>query len=247
MDLTPCNTVQLKHRMLQHQLLILYCKHTANYHTILWISWNKICWLVITSRSTHLSAVCIVCPPMTNLTAPQPLPFLSVRQSTYLPVLPSFPGSADSSISPLFLSVCLSVQLSVLPWLCWQLLGSHAVAVFCSVMATGATPALSQPMDRQPFFLTLFAQIFLLLKSLFSPFPHLLPLSVSLFLSSVSISILLHHLDHLVAGKLAERQTGRGRQIGNIQSLEGFCSENLPAKPKASFPSSPCPPCCACT
>lgn len=53
--------------------------------------------------------------------------------------------------------------------------------------------------------------------------------------------------DHLVAGKLTERKTGRGRQIGNIQSppLKGSAQkvcQPSPKLPKASFPSSPCPP-----
>lgn len=85
----------------------------------------------------------------------------------------------------------LSACPSILPWLCWQfhqpLLSvrlsvcpavcpalavltaprSHAVAVFCSVMATGATPALSQPMDRQPFFLTLFSLKFSFLSKVY--------------------------------------------------------------------------------
>lgn len=71
--------------------------------------------------------------------------------------------------------------------------------------------------------------------------------SQSLFFCHQSPSPSSFIADHLVAGKLTERETGRGRQIGNIQSLEGFCSESLPAKPKAPFLSSSCPPCCACT
>lgn len=86
------------------------------------------------------------------------------------------------------------------------------------------------------------------LKSLFYQFPHLLQVSISLSLSSVSISILTILL---LGSSQREREGERGRlggrQIGNIQSLEGLGSESLPAKPKASFPSSPRPPCCACT
>lgn len=136
---------------------------------------------------------------------------------------------------------------------------SHAVAVFCSVMATGAMPALSQPMDRQPFLpahatapppptlnFFLYAQKFIL------PNPSHLPRH------SVSFPVICFHpspplmADHLVAGKLTERKSGRGRQIGNIQSppLKG-CAQKVcqpsPEHPRASFPSSLCPPCCACT
>lgn len=159
---------------------------------------------------------------------------------TYLPVLPSFPGSADSSIIPFFLSVCLSVQLSVLPWLCWQLLG----------LMPSQCSAPSWPLERRLHSLSrwtgnhsfthFFSQIFLPVKSLFYPFPHLLQLSICLFLSSVSISTLLHSWPSCCWG--ADRERDWERQIGNIQSLEGLCSESLPAKPKASFLSSPCHP-----
>ena len=89
------------------------------------ISQDKICWLVITSPSIHLSAVYIVCLPKTNLIASQhpisvcqtfhhPPIFLSFHPSLALLTVPSAPSFCPS---------VLSVQLSVLPWLCWQLLG----------------------------------------------------------------------------------------------------------------------------
>lgn len=76
------------------------------------------------------------------------------------PICLSFHPSLAVLTVPSAPSLCLSVCLFVCPAVCPALVvltapRSHAVAVFCSVMATGATPALPQPMDRQPFFLTL--------------------------------------------------------------------------------------------
>lgn len=156
------------------------------------ISPDKICWLLITCPSIHLSAVCIICPPKTNLTAPQP-PISVSQTSTYLPVLPSFPGSADSSISPFSLSVCLSVQLSVLPWLCWQLLG--LMPSQCSAPSwplERRLHSLSRWTGNHSFSHFFFSSNFLSSQKFILPVPHLQQLSVSLFLSSVSISIPLH-------------------------------------------------------
>lgn len=114
-------------------------------------------------------------------------------------------------------------------------------------MATGAMPALSQPMDRQPFLpahataspaptlnFFLYAQKFIL------PNPSHLPRH------SVSFPVICFHLhpppfmaDHLVAGKLTERKSGRGRQIGNIQSPPlKSCAQKVcqpsPEQPRAS-------------
>lgn len=222
-------TLELKHKRLKNQPLC--CKYTAN-RTMLWFCRDKICWLVVTSPPIHLSAVC---PPETNLTAPHRLPFLSVRPSTYLPVLPSFPGSADSSISPFFLSVRLSVRLSVLPWLCWQLLG----------LMPSQCSAPSWPLERCLHSLSRwtgnhsFSHFFFLKFSRPSKVYFTRSLTCrstqSLFLWSVSISIPLHSWPSCCweadRKKDWERQTDRKH---TEPSLEGLCSESLPAKPKAS-------------
>jgi len=98
----------------------------------------------IRNSSLFFTLSACICPLKSNLTAPQPLWFMSVRPSTYLPVLLSFPCLFWQFHHPP-LSVCLSVcpALAVL-----TAPRSHAVAVFCSVMATGATHALSHPTDR---------------------------------------------------------------------------------------------------
>lgn len=118
---------------------------------------------------------------------PQPLPFLSVRPATYLSACPSILPCLCWQFHQPLLSVHLSVHPTVCPALAvltapW----SHAVAVFCSVMATGATPALSQPMDRQPFSLTLFFLKFSFPSKVY--FTHFLTCCSTLFFCHLSPS-----------------------------------------------------------
>lgn len=76
-----------------------------------------------------------------NLTTP---PFRSVKSSNYVSVFLSFSIYSASSIKLLSLSfLTVSPSLAVL-----TALRSHATAVFCSVMATGATPEPFWLMDR---------------------------------------------------------------------------------------------------
>lgn len=134
-----------------------------------------------------LALSCIVCPSKKTLTAPGPLLLLSLRRLSACPsILPSVCWqfhhpllSVHPSVWP---AVCPVLAVLTAPW-------SHAVVVFCSVMATGATPALSQSMDRQPFFLTVLFEISFPSKVYFT---HSLACCSSISLSSFSISILLH-------------------------------------------------------
>lgn len=178
------------------------------------------------------------------------------------------------------ISVCQTIHLSacpsILPWLCWQF---HQAPSFCpSVCLSGClscpgcvdsssvscrrsvllrhghwSDACTLSADGQATILshTFFSSNFLAPQKFILPDPSLaaaLNLSFCDLFPSPSPFI----ADHLVAGKLTERKTGRGRQIGNIQSppLKGSAQkvcQPSPKRPKASFPSSSCPPCCACT
>lgn len=186
--------------------------------------------------ATSLSAVC---PPETNLTAPQVSHFslsyhppicLYFHPSLALLTVPSAPSSCPA-VGP-------ALDVLTAP-------RSHAVAVFCSVMATGATPALSQPMDRQPFFLTL-----LFSSNFLSPQKFIFARSLnccstqSLFLCDLFPSPSPFIADHVVAGKLTERKTGRGRQIRNIQSppFKGSAQKVCQPSPKRPYPPLHVPP-----
>lgn len=118
----------------QHQPLILYRKHLVQW-TVLQISSN-----MLIDNNIIFSSLPAVCLCLSNLTAPQPLLFLSVRASS-LSFYPSLALLTVPSTPSFCLSVCPALAVLTAP-------RSHAVAVFCSVMANGATPALSQPMDR---------------------------------------------------------------------------------------------------
>lgn len=128
-------------------------------------------------------------------TATQALLFLSVRPSTYPPVLPSVHVFFDSSINLLF--------HCILPWLSWQLLGlmpSHCSAP--SWPLERRLHSLSR-YTRPPFAITLFSP---LLKSLIQSFTccriHTLPFShLSPSLSSPPLTILF-------LGGLTETGTG---------------------------------------
>lgn len=131
---------------------------------------------------------------------------ISVRQ-TISPICLSFHPSLALLTVPSAPSFCLSVCPAVCPALAVLTAPrSHAVAVFCSVMATGATPALSQPMDRQPFFLTRFFLKFSSLSKVY--FTHSLTCcsSQSLFFCHLSQSPSSSIADHLVAGEQRERE-----------------------------------------
>lgn len=156
----------------QHQPLILYRKHLVQW-TVLQISSN-----MLIDNNIIFSSLPAVCLCLSNLTAPQPLLFLSVRACC----LSFYPSLALLTV-PSTPSFCLSV----LPWLCWQLLG----------LMPSQCSAPSWPLERRLHSLSRWTgnhsfSHFFFLKSLFYPFPHLLRHSVSLFLSSVSISIFLH-------------------------------------------------------
>lgn len=132
---------------------------------------------------------------------------------------------------------------------------SLAVAVFCSVMATGATPALSQPMDRQPFLPQHMHDLpstdpphpthttyrptrsshtalksFSTLRKFLHPPPSLpLPLQNPTLLISCDPppSPSPSMADRLVAGKPTERKGRTGGQIGDgtEPSLEGLAQK----------------------
>lgn len=80
---------------------------------------------------------CPSIPPLKNLT---------VRQTVHLSFHP-FPVKLTlPSAAPLCPAVCPALAVLTAP-------RSHAMAAHCPVMANGAVPAPSQPMDRQLFFL----------------------------------------------------------------------------------------------
>lgn len=147
----------------------------------------------------------------------------------------------------------LPVRLSVCPAVCPALAvltapRSHAVAVFCSVMAIGATPALSQPMDRQPFFLTLFFPptiFFLSEKVYFSRFPSL---AAAFNLSFSVICLQLH--PPLIARPSCCWEADRKRDLETHRKHK-IPLRALLRKPanqtQTPFPTSPCPLCCVCT
>lgn len=137
--------------------------------------------MLIGNDISYPSLSCLYRPSslQTNLTAPQPLLFLSVRPSTYLPVLPSFPGSADSQL-------LLSVHLSVRPSSCLSCPGSvdrSSVSCRRSVLLRHGhwSDSCTLSADGQA---TIFAHFSLKFsfpsKVYFTHFPHLLQLSISL-------------------------------------------------------------------
>lgn len=199
--------------------------------------------MALTSPPIHRSAVC---PPETNLTAPHRLPHLSVRPSTYPPVLPSFPGSADSSISPPFSSVrlsgCLSrpgcVDSSSVSCRRSVLLRHGHWSDACTLSADGQATVPSRARHRLPRphlkFFPLCSKVY---------FAESLSLAAALGLFSCDLFPSPppppFMADHLVAGKLTERKSGRGRQIGNIQSPPlKSCAQKVcqpsPEQPRAS-------------
>lgn len=141
------------------------------------------------------------------------------------PVLPSFPVKLTlPSAAPLCPAVCPVLAVLTAP-------RSHAMAVLCSVMANGAVPAPSQPMDRQLFFLTLVCVL-----NFLSPQKFILP--ATRLAVALPFSFPVIHFpspppciaDHL-AGEPTEKPTDRKH---TQPSLDWFCSESLPTKPRAS-------------
>lgn len=197
------------------------------------------CWAPI-----HLSAVC---RPWTNLTAPQHPAFPSIRPSTYLSVLPSFLGCWQ------FHQPILSVQLSVLPWLCWQLLG--LMPSQCSAPSwpmKRCLHSLSRWTGSYSFSHCFSPSTFFLCSKLYFTRSQLATAQSLLFCDPFPVPIPHFFADHLVAGKLTDIKTGKGRQIRNIHSTlskdsaQKLCQPS-PKHPKTSFPSSLYPPWCTCT
>lgn len=145
---------------------------------------------------------------------------LSTRLSFHpFPVKLTLPSAA-----PLCPAVCPVLAVLTAP-------RSHAMAVLCSVMANGAVPAPSQPMDRQLFFLTLVCAL-----NFPSPQKFILP-TIRLAVALAFSFPVIHFpspppciADHL-AGEPTEKPTDRKH---TQPSLDWFCSESLPTKPRAS-------------
>lgn len=199
---------------------------------MLWFCRYKICWLVVTSPPIHLSAVC---PPETNLTAFHRLPFLSYHPPICLSFHPSLALLTVLSAPSFCPSVCLSVRLSVLPWLCWQLLG--LMPSQCSAPSWSLERCLHS-LSRwtgNHSFSHFFSLKFSCPSKVYFTRSLTCRSTQSLFLWSVSISIPLHSWPSCCweadRKKDWERQTDRKHAE---PSLEGLCSESLPAKPKAS-------------
>lgn len=238
------DSTELKHNRLQHQLWIMCCE------TDMYCKWVEIRYADWWQR-VRLSACQLSVPPVllrrTWLRLKLPHFCLSGRPSASLSFHPSLALLTVPS-APSLLSVRLSYSSAVL-----TAPRPHAVAVFCSVMATGATLELSQTTDRQLLSLShvLPPQIFFPLKSFFCWTSLTCHGSQSLFLCHLSPSPSSSAADHLVA-------EGAGRQIGNAQYLEGLCPECLPARPNrlsppllhvphaVPAPRLPCPPAIMC-
>lgn len=160
---------------------------------------------------------CQSIPPLRNRTADR------LNQPVRLSFHP-FPAKLTlPSAAPLCPAVCPVLAVLTAP-------RSHAMAVLCSVMANGAVPAPSQPMDRQLFFLTLVCVL-----NFLSPQKFILPATR---LAALTFSFPVIHFpspppciaDHL-AGEPTEKPTDRKH---TQPSLDWFCSESLPTKPRAS-------------
>lgn len=173
----------------------------------------------------NISVSCLSSWDKFDCTSKSPIP------STYLPVLPSFSGSADSSISHFFLSGCRScpgcVDSSSVSCRRSVLLRHGHWSDACTLSADGQATILSHT--------SFFLKFSLPSKVYFCPIPQLLQHSISLSLWSVSISIPLHSWPcccwEADRKKDWERETDKKH---TEPSLQGFCSESLPAKPKAS-------------
>lgn len=171
--------------------------------------------------SINLSAVCVICRPSSNLTAPQPLPFcLSAHPPiclSYHPFLALLTVQSSSSSCP---SVCPSSCLSCPGCVDSSSVSCHHSVLLrhghwsdaCTLSADGQATVLSHTTFF--FFSTIFS---LFEKVYFSCFPSL---AAAFNLSFSVICLQLHPpliADHLVAGKLTERETWR--RIENIKSL----------------------------
>lgn len=127
------------------------------------------------------------------------------------------------SAAPLCPAVCPVLAVLTAP-------RSHAMAVFCSVMANGAVPAPSQPMDRRLFFLTLVCVL-----NFLSPQKFILP--ATRLAVALTFSFPVIHFSSpppCIADHLAGEPTEKPRDRKHTQpSLDWFCSESLPTKPRA--------------
>lgn len=171
LDSSSCSTVELKGISISLWFCIANILCNGLFYKLV-----QICSLIITSFSHHSQLSVSVCRIWLHLN-------LSYFCLSEHPACPSIPPWLFWQFHQPLLSVCLSV----LPWLCWQLLG----------LMPSQCSAPSWPMERRLHSLSRWTgnhsfSHFFFLKSLFYPFPHLLRHSVSLFLSSVSISIFLH-------------------------------------------------------
>lgn len=146
------------------------------------------------------------------------------------PVLPPFPRLKLTlpSAAPLCPAVCPALAVLTAP-------RSHAMAALCPVMANGAVPAPSQPMDRQLFFLMPACAL-----NVLSPPKFILP--ATRLATALSFSFPVIHFpsppsciaDHL-AGELTVKPTDRKHTL------------RKPANQAHSVPKhlcffSPCPP-----
>lgn len=194
LDLTPCSTAELKHKRLRlkHQFLTLYCKMLIDNN----ISFSpSLSCLFCLSVWLHLSLsyFCL---------SDHPPIFLSFYPSPALLTVPS-----DPSFLPVCLSVCLSSCLS-----CPGCVDSSSVSCRRSVLLRHGhwSDACTLSADGQATILS-FSHFFSPYSNFLSPQKFILPVSSHAAALNLSFSVICLHLhpDHLVAGELTERETGR--------------------------------------